>query len=134
MHKICSCGIQMNIQLSTIIYKRKLFIERVPTWNCSKCQGTDFLPFIKEQLLSIIKQWQLLPYNQHILFDECSENAKLIYRWIENYEEEKSLDTVIHQRINELLDEWILVESLHDEVWKNDIHRRLTQLSLINVC
>lgn len=129
MNKICLCGLPMDIHQSTIIYKRKLRIEHVPIWNCEKCRNSELHAFLKEEVLFLIHESENHVAKQVIQFDEWSENAKIFYRLFDDEIHLDSLKNIVDQRINELLDEWILVNSLHDENWLTDIRRRLLQLT-----
>ncbi len=133
MNKTCMCGVPMHIHQSTLIYKRRLFIEHVPIWNCSQCQSNGMMSFLKDELISLIQDWQYLRQKQIVQFDEWSEKAKILLRVIHLEVPNASYDHMVSQRINELLDELILVKSLKDEQWTKDIHRRLFELTSITV-
>ncbi|CAH1207041.1 hypothetical protein PAECIP111893_02679 [Paenibacillus plantiphilus] len=131
MQKRCSCGDVMPIKLRTVIYSHKVEIDNVPIYSCSACNRSEVFPDVKPDLTGLIGKLGAKPVKQTYFFNEWNEWANLL---VEAYRERNRCDPVVvrrltEDRINMLLDLHIVAESLQDEEWIADIHKRLSQLS-----
>lgn len=129
MHKLCNCGRSMSIRLRTVIYQSKVDIENVPIYTCESCQRSEVLPSVKTELTGLIGKLGSKPDKQQLLFDEMSEIAYLMRKVSEKEYRGESVERIVEDRINELLDILLIAKSLGDEPWIEDIRARLSQIS-----
>lgn len=129
MEKWCDCGKKLTIRLRTVIYQNRVEIENVPIYSCDVCKRTHVYPDIKKELKSLIGQLDNKPDKRHYYFDEMNEIARLINRISEEDFSRQSFESLIEERINELLDLLILAQSVDDILWAVDIRQRLAQIS-----
>ncbi|WP_028611160.1 hypothetical protein [Paenibacillus harenae] len=131
MQKRCHCGDIMKMKLRTVIYSGKVEIDNVPIYSCPSCSRSEVFPEVKPDLTGLIAQLGAKPDKQTFLFNECNEWADLL---VEAKAEKQQTDPdaveqLIEQRINKLLDLYLLAQSLNDEAWITDINKRLEQIS-----
>ncbi|RXZ77053.1 hypothetical protein EBB07_32725 [Paenibacillaceae bacterium] len=131
MQKQCPCGAEMIIKLRTVIYSGKVEIDNVPIYSCSSCNRSEVFPEVKPDLTGLIDQLGAKPDKQNLLFNEWNEWADLL---VEVCLKKKQTDTriveqLIAERIDKLLDLYLVVMQQNDEDWMNEIRKRLTQLS-----
>ncbi|MFD0713694.1 hypothetical protein [Paenibacillus sp. GCM10027626] len=131
MQKRCPCGQLMTMKLRTVIYSGKVEIDNVPIYSCESCNRSEVYPEVKPDLTGLIGKLGAEPGKQTYLFNEWNEWADLL---VEAYQARKSTDAtivkpMIEERINTLLDLYTIAQSVNDEQWIADIHKRLTQLS-----
>ncbi|GKU78461.1 hypothetical protein [Paenibacillus sp. L3-i20] len=131
MQKKCSCGVMMTIKLRTVIYSGKVEIDNVPIFSCIACSRSEVIPEVKPDLTGLIAQLGAEPSKGTLLFNECNEWADLLVeaKLNKNLPNSQEVQVLIEQRINMLLDIYILAQGLNDEVWIAEINKRLQQLS-----
>ena len=131
MQKRCPCGDVMPMKLRTVIYSGKVEIDNVPIFSCPTCSRSEVFPEVKPDLTGLIGTLGIYPVKQTYLFNEWNEWANLL---VEAYHEHKLSDAALmkrltDERINTLLDLYAYAQSIQDEAWIADIHKRLNQLS-----
>ncbi len=131
MQKRCPCGDVMPMKLRTVIYSGKVEIDNVPIFSCPSCSRSEVFPEVKPDLTGLIGTLGAYPVKQTYLFNEWNEWANLL---VEAYHEHKLSDAALmkrltDERINMLLDLYAYAQSIEDEAWIADIHKRLNQLS-----
>jgi hypothetical protein len=129
--KRCSCGGEMNLMLRTVIFAKKVNINNVPVYNCSLCGRNDVFPGVKEDVGRLVGQLGSKPTPRSIPFDQVHEWAGVLSHAMNQSETLQA--TVIaraaEERVNQLLDLWLIASSLEDETWKLELSNRLSQLS-----
>ncbi|MFD1955111.1 hypothetical protein ACFSL6_13260 [Paenibacillus thailandensis] len=131
MRKTCSCGNLMVMKLRTVIYSGKVEIDNVPVFSCSECSRSEVIPEVKPDLTGLISQLGAEPTKQILLFNECNEWADLLVEAGagKKLPEDVEVKRLAEERVNMLLDLYLLAQTLNDEAWINEISRRLEQLS-----
>ncbi|KIL41206.1 hypothetical protein SD70_09075 [Gordoniibacillus kamchatkensis] len=129
MQKLCKCGTEMTLRLRTVIYQNKVDIENVPVYSCDSCQRSEVLPSVKPELTVLIGRLGSEPGKQQLLFDELSEIAYLMRKVSEKEHQAQSVERIVQERINELLDMMLIAKSVGDERWSEEIRARLAQIS-----
>lgn len=131
MRKTCQCGEMMTMKLRTVIYSGKVEIDNVPIFSCAACSRSEVIPEVKPDLTGLIAKLGAEPDKQTFLFNECNEWADLLVEAKVNKKppEPQDVEALIQQRINTLLDLYLLAQSLGDEDWIADLNKRLQQLS-----
>lgn len=119
----------MNIRLRTVIFQSKVEIENVPIYSCEECQRSELFPPVKPELTGYIRTLGKQPVEQTICFDDISEIASLMRKAMSRDYERCSVESIIEERVNELLDLMLLARSLEDEGWMDDIRHRLKQIA-----
>ncbi|WP_058301730.1 hypothetical protein [Gorillibacterium timonense] len=130
MDKRCSCGHQMELKLSTVVFKKNAEIENVPVLICDTCNHSEIFPPVKPCLVSLLGRLKaLLPEKIHLRFDERNEIARIIQLQQKQEAGVEGVRRLIEERINELLDMLLLARSLEDQEWVDDIQQKLVQLT-----
>jgi hypothetical protein len=129
MQKQCKCSHIMNIRLRTVIYQNKVDIDNVPIYSCEACGRSEVVANVKPELTSLIGKLGSKPDKQQYSFDELSEIAYLLLKVTEREHRQDSVEKIVEERINELLDVLLLAQSLGDIPWMEDIRKRLSQIS-----
>ncbi|GAA4717211.1 hypothetical protein [Brevibacillus fulvus] len=132
MQKKCSrCGNEMSMMLRNVVYRNRVKIHNVPVHvcideHCAHCQVVDF---VKDDLKNLMNDLGQNPSRQTIDFEQVSELSNLLVM-VANQEEdeETSMREALQLRINELLDMFLLAQSLGDQNWMNELRQKLTQL------
>lgn len=119
----------MDVRLRTVIYTNKVSIANVPVLCCEDCTSSEVVPAIKDDLKGLIQELGNRPSEQELDFVECNELAYLLGMVSRKEMNHWSIDGLIQDRINQLLDLLLLASSLEDEAWTEDIQRRLQQIS-----
>ncbi|WP_240762460.1 hypothetical protein [Paenibacillus thalictri] len=119
----------MMFRLRTVIYQSNVEIENVPIFSCNSCQKSEVFAEVKPELTSLIGKLGSKPDKRQLLFDEYSEIAHLMMRASDKKLLASSLESIIQERINELLDLLLIAKSLDDEAWIADVRGRLSQLA-----
>jgi hypothetical protein len=121
----------MKMKLRTVIYSGKVEIDNVPIYSCPSCSRSEVFPEVKPDLTGLIAQLGAKPDKQTFLFNECNEWADLLVeaKVEKQHTDPNAVERLIEQRINKLLDLYLLAQSLNDEAWITDIHKRLEQIS-----
>lgn len=129
MQKQCKCGQMMSIRLRTVIYQNKVDIENVPIFSCDGCGRSEVAPTVKPDLTGLIGKLGSKPDKQQLYFHELSEVANLLHKISDKDHMNDSMEKIIAERINELLDILLLAQSLGDSPWIDDTRKRLSQIS-----
>ena len=131
MQKKCQCGNIMSMKLRTVIYSGKVEIDNVPIFSCQECSRSEVIPEVKPDLTGLIATLGNEPGKQSLLFNECNEWADLLVQARANKQMpgHPEVEAMIQQRINTLLDLYLLAQKLDDEPWIADLNKRLQQIS-----
>lgn len=123
----------MQLKLRTLVYSGKIEIDNVPIYSCPSCSRSEVLPTVKTDLTVLLKEYANETTKQNILFNERNEWADLLveYKLLPKTKASASkiYEQMLVQRTNELLDLYLLAQSLNDQKWLESIHKRLEQLS-----
>ncbi|WP_239617251.1 hypothetical protein [Cohnella mopanensis] len=121
----------MNLKLRTVVFAKKVNINNVPVYNCRMCGRNDVFPGVKDDVGRLVGQLGSRPAPHNIPFDQLHEWAGVLSDALHLSDTLQA--TVIakaaEERINQLLDLWLIASSLEDELWKQEIQIRLSQLS-----
>jgi hypothetical protein len=129
LHKLCKCGSSMSVKLRTVIYQNKVEIENVPVFTCNACSRSEVFAEIKQELTIMIKSLGRSPAKQYMQFNDFSEIAYLMHKVTDKKHAAESIEEIVEERINELLDLLLLAQSLGDQPWSEDVRKRLEQIS-----
>jgi hypothetical protein len=131
LQKRCHCGDIMKMKLRTVIYSGKVEIDNVPIYSCSTCNRSEVFPEVKPDLTGLIAQLGAQPNKQTFLFNECNEWADLLVeaKADKQQTDHSAVERLIEDRINKLLDLYLLAQTLNDEAWITDLNKRLEQIS-----
>ncbi|MFM1654372.1 hypothetical protein ACI7RC_20095 [Brevibacillus sp. B_LB10_24] len=130
MSKKCSrCGGNMRLMLRSVVYRNRVKIRNVPVHVCMSedCTNSQVVEAIKEDLKKLMNDLGQSPIRQVIGFDEVSEFSQILVS-VADQTEEVDVTRLMEQRINDLLDLFLLAQSLGDQQWMHDIRNRLTKL------
>ncbi|WP_246005809.1 hypothetical protein [Brevibacillus gelatini] len=130
MQKKCSrCGNDMEIVLRNVVYKKRVKIMNVPVHVCVDecCAHSQVVDVIKDDLKSLMEELGQHPQRQAIEFEELSELSNLLVL-IANEKANSSVREVLGERVNELLDLFLLAQSLGDQKWMKELRERLTKI------
>jgi hypothetical protein len=131
--KLCKCGHKMNIRLRTVIYKNSIEIDNVPIYTCESCSKSEVFQPVKSELTELISQFGTNPEKKQFYFNETNELAFLLMTVSQKEYIHTSVDKILEYRINELLDLLLLARSLQDELWVEDVLKRLSQITLQSI-
>lgn len=131
MEKLCSCGNTVVVQLSTIIYHELITIESVPIYACNHCGINEILSEVKLDLKQLIEKYEDHQDEVSIKYHELSEISFFYVQILAKEYHNCTVQQLIEERINELLDTFILAKSLQDIEWTEDIYKRLLQLNTL---
>jgi hypothetical protein len=131
LQKRCHCGDIMKMKLRTVIYSGKVEIDNVPIYSCSTCNRSEVFPEVKPDLTGLIAQLGAEPNKQTFLFNECNEWADLLVeaKADKQQTDHSAVEKLIEDRIDKLLDLYLLAQTLNDEAWITDLNKRLEQIS-----
>lgn len=125
-HYIC-CGEPMHLTLRTLVYNHNE-ITNVPVYTCLVCERSEIAARVKPELMKVVKN---LTYSaskhQKVAFQDFSEYSNLLVM-VADETEEKQIEELVEDRINQLLDLLLLAKSLKDEQWVDEISERLRQV------
>lgn len=130
VQKKCSrCGNDMEIVLRNVVYKKRVKIMNVPVHVCVDecCAHSQVVDVIKDDLKSLMEELGQHPQRQAIEFEELSELSNLLV-FIANEKANSSVREVLGERVNELLDLFLLAQSLGDQKWMKELRERLTKI------
>ena len=136
MQKECHCGESMSLKLRTVILLGKVEIDNVPIYTCQTCSRSEVIPEVKADLKGFIQEIGEQPKKMNFLFNERNEWANLLVEYkltkktVQTANDQ--LDQLMKNRTNELLDLYLLAQSLDDQEWLNSIVKRLAQLGAQN--
>jgi len=132
MQKSCLCGENMSLKLRTVILSGKVEIDNVPIYTCQACSRSEVIPEVKADLSGFIQELGEQPKKANFLFNERNEWANLLveYKLTKKTAQtaKDQLDQLMKRRTNELLDLYLLAQSLHDQDWLDSIVKKLAQL------
>jgi hypothetical protein len=129
MQKKCShCGSDMEIALRNVVYRNRVKILNVPVHVCvdDRCANCQVVEVVKDDLKALMDDLGKHPQPQAIEFEELSELSNLLV--LMSNEGDSSVRAALEQRVNELLDLFLLAQSLGDETWMLELRKRLTQI------
>lgn len=133
MHKQCPCGQVMGLKLRTVIYSGKLEIDNVPIFSCDACQHSEVKASVKIELKELIQELGILEQRKSIRFNELNEWADFLVEYkLQQKSNQTSVplyESMLKERINDLLDLYLLAQQMNDQVWLESIRRKLEQLS-----
>lgn len=121
----------MTMKLRTVIYSGKVEIDNVPIYSCPSCSRSEVLPEVKPDLTGLIGQLGEEPAKQTLLFNELNEWADLLLEASASRKTPSgpAVQQIVDERIDSLLELLLLAGSVGDEAWRQDIEKRLAQLS-----
>lgn len=121
----------MHLKLRTVIFAKKVNINNVPVYNCSDCGRNDVFPGVKEDVGKLVGQLGVTPAPHSIPFDQVHEWAGVLSQalLLSDSLQASVIARAAEERINQLLDLWLIASSLEDETWKQELQSRLSQLS-----
>lgn len=130
MDHTCTCGEAMQLTLRTVIYSGNIEIENVPIYTCEICHRSEVFQAVKGDLTSLIKhisedEEKLESYR----FEDRNELAWLLVKASDEDTWHESVQEIVEERINELLDMMLLAKSLHNDEWVQETRMRLRQLT-----
>ncbi|MFC5987364.1 hypothetical protein [Marinicrinis lubricantis] len=119
----------MDIYMRTVLFSDHLEIKGVPVYCCDECGRNEVLPGVKDHLKEMIQSSSKSAGKVSIDFSEQNEVALLLSRAADEDYGNVSLEVIIDERINQLLDMLIMAQNLHNDEWIEDIQDRLSQIS-----
>lgn len=129
MQKKCSrCGSDMEVVLRNVVYRKRVKILNVPVHVCVDdcCAHSQVVDVVKDDLKDLMTELGQNPERQAIEFEEMSELSNLLVL-IAN-EGDSTVREALEERVNELLDLFLLAQSLGDEKWMLELRHRLTKI------
>lgn len=129
MYKPCQCGQSMEMKLRMVIYSNKVEIDDVPIYYCTQCKCSEVMPGVKPELTDLIGKLGSNPEKQAISFSEVNELAYLMKLAMDPGCADVSIERMIEERVNQLLDLMLLAKSLHNDEWKEEVRNRLEQIT-----
>jgi len=131
LRKWCTCGSEMKIRLSTVIYSGRVEIDNVPIYSCPVCNRSEVFPEVKEDLTGLIGKLGAKPPKQSFSFSEWSEWADLLLQAGMGGREPdaREVERLVEERVNDLLDLHLLAQSLGDAAWQEELRGRLSQIA-----
>ncbi|MCI3921495.1 hypothetical protein MO973_14775 [Paenibacillus sp. TRM 82003] len=133
MEKHCVCGKKMSIRLRTVIFSNKVKIENVPIYSCGACERSEVLQDVKQELSSLIRRLGRHPEKQSISFNESNELAFLLHEATKKERANVPVESIVKERVNQLLDLLLLAQSLDDQPWTEEIRERLSQIAKASI-
>ncbi|MDA5110178.1 MULTISPECIES: hypothetical protein [Brevibacillus] len=130
MYKKCSrCGSDMELVLRNVVYRSRVKIMNVPVHVCGNdaCGHSQVVDVIKDDLKKLMEEWGQHPQRQSIEFEEVSELSHLMVL-IAKEKEDATVREALQERVNELLDLFLLARSLGDQNWMHELRQRLTKI------
>ncbi|WP_246873808.1 hypothetical protein [Paenibacillus dendritiformis] len=145
MNKQCKCGHEMRLALRTVIHDRTIHIHHVPVLTCPRCERSELYPAIKQEITDMIRcrkagqskelhggeqEGDFVP--RHYFFEEINEAASVLAECADAIGPGDLLpyaEEVMNDRINKLLDMYLLAKTLEDEEWMSELQERLKQIS-----
>lgn len=131
MHKSCNrCGHDMSLFLRNVVFRKRVKIRNVPVYVCSSddCSYSQIADIIKDDLKQLMNDLGQNPDRQDIAFETISEFANLLVMVADEEHADVPAEQLIEQRINDLLDLFLLARSLGDDKWKGEIRKRLNEI------
>ncbi|QQE75551.1 hypothetical protein KDJ56_06185 [Brevibacillus composti] len=132
MHKKCSrCGKDTEIVLRNVVYRKRVKITNVPVQVCQDdgCSHLQVIDVVKEDLKDLMENLGHNPQRQSIEFEQVSELSHMLLL-IARQEEDATVREALEERVNELLDLFLLAQSLGDQDWMKELRQRLTKIMI----
>lgn len=133
MRKQCPCGQKMGLKLRTVIYSGKLEIDNVPIYSCDACQHSEVQPGVKSELKGLIEEIGKITHKKSVRFNEINEWADFLlsYKLQEKNKQtsDRIYNSMLEERMNDLLDLYLIAQQMNDKEWIDSIQKRLEQLS-----
>jgi hypothetical protein len=132
MQKKCSrCGNDTQIVLRNVVYRNRVKILNVPVHVCTDdhCAHIQVVDMIKEDLKKLMEDLGQNPQRQAIEFEEVSELSNVLVLALHEGED-ATVRQALEERVNELLDLFLLAQSLGDETWMRELRQRLTKIMI----
>jgi hypothetical protein len=95
---------------------------------CKSCNFCELLPDIKQDLKKMIVQWGARPNKKIIRYQENHELAYILYEANKERNINIPISDLVTMRMNELLDLFIVAQSLQDICWVDELRDRMWQL------
>jgi hypothetical protein len=121
------CGEAMEVTLRKVVYRKVVGIENVPVLTCPQCDKYRVIHQAKRDLLQLLKRLGGEPAATVLQFEKYCPFARILKALDED--PIKSREGARDQ-VNELLDLYLLAQSVHDEHWMKEIKRKLKAISL----
>ncbi len=123
----------MRMKLRTVIYSGKVEIDNVPVYTCKMCSRSEVYPVVKTDLTGLIGKLGSRPKKQIFKFNEWNEWAHILVESCIGTNQQLPDPAVVEKlkadRIDMLLDLYSLADKLGDMEWKDELSKRLVQLS-----
>ena len=119
----------MTVKLRTVIYQNRAEIENVPIYACKACKRTIVFPPIKDDLTKFIGTLGNVEEKEQYRFDELNEIAHLMCQMADKERWHDSVERIVEERVNELLDLLLLAKSVGDAAWIDEVRQRLSQIT-----
>ncbi|WP_325355553.1 hypothetical protein [Paenibacillus sp.] len=131
LQKRCPCGNDMYIRMRTVIYSGRVEIDNVPVYSCPVCSRSEVFPEVKPDLTGLIGRLGAKPEKQTFSFNEWNEWADVLLKACSDKKQPDRSDVnrLIEERVNALLDMYLLADSLNDAAWREELQKRLSQFS-----
>ncbi|MCY9513654.1 hypothetical protein [Paenibacillus apiarius] len=141
MYKRCNCGHYMDLTLRTVVHARSVHIHRVPVYTCTCCERSELLSFVKKDIAELIRnRMSLIAANPHVTqhgplvvaFDEVHELSSVLAECVEVESCDDMLPVFerrVDERVNQLLDLYLIAKTCNDALWMSDLQRRLKQVT-----
>ena len=127
----------MNLLLRTVIFAKKTEIQSVPVFTCSSCSKSEVYVDVKKDLTDLIAEYgKTSTEKQTLLFQEFSELVNVFFEMFtkgSKYVNVAEFERMREERVNQLLDVYLLAKTMNDEEWMEDIQKRLKQLKKFTV-
>lgn len=117
--------------LRNVVYRKRVKILNVPVHVCVDdcCAHSQVVDMIKDDLKKLMDDLGQNPQRQAIEFEEVSELSNLLVLVVKEGEEADVRD-VVEEKVNELLDLFLLAQSLGDQKWMLELRQRLTKIMI----
>lgn len=116
----------MVLTIRNVVYQGSFEIENVPVLTCERCEQSEVVEAVKDDLKKLLHALARETTTRKVDFEKVSEWAHVLVQYVENAR--VPLRDVIGERIDDLLDLYLLAKSLNDEDWMREIQDRLKQV------
>ncbi|WP_255298498.1 hypothetical protein [Brevibacillus dissolubilis] len=125
------CGSDMDLMLRNVVYRNRVKIQNVPVHVCTadECSYSQVVEIVKDDLKGLMEDLGRFPKKQEIGFEGVSEFSNLLVMVADQQDDELTVQQVVGERVDELLDLYLLAKSLGDYHWTGEIRQRLLQIS-----
>ncbi|WP_088547384.1 hypothetical protein [Paenibacillus aquistagni] len=133
MNKRCNCGHDMDITLRTVVHARTIEIHHVPVYTCAECDYSELLPELKQEVIQLMKKMmqEERTGKMSAYFDDVNEVASVLKECVDagGWHLDELFQQIGEERVNHLLDLYLMAKTWNDKEWMCDIQRRLKQIS-----